>query len=85
MAARDWARLLLLAAVWSASFFCVEIALRGFGPLTIAAGRGGVGAALLLGWTAIGGTTIPLARWRALLIMGLLNNAVPFTLIFWAQ
>ncbi len=86
MAGRDWARLLLLAALWSASFLLAEIALRGFGPMTIAAGRVGVGAVLLLGWVAaIGPTTLPLARWRACLVMGLLNNALPFTLIFWAQ
>ena len=43
MAGRDWARLLALAAVWSGSFLCTEIALRDFGPLTIAAGRVALG------------------------------------------
>ncbi|MCI0431618.1 MAG: EamA family transporter [Rhodospirillales bacterium] len=86
MAGRDWARLLLLATLWSASFLLAEIALRGFGPLTIAAGRVGVGALLLLGWmSARGPTALPFAQWRACLVMGLLNNALPFTLIFWAQ
>ncbi len=85
MAGRDWARLLLLAAVWSASFLFAEIALRGFEPLTIAAGRVGLGAVLLSGWMTVCRTALPLGRWRAFLIMGLLNNAVPFTLIFRAQ
>ena len=85
MTGRDWARLLILAAVWSASFFLAEIALRGFGPMTIAAGRVGMGAVLLLGWMAARGMTPPIGRWRAFAIMGLLNNAAPFTLIFWAQ
>jgi len=85
MAGRDWAHLLLLAAVWSASFLFAEIALRGFEPLTIAAGRVGLGAVLLSGWMTVCRTALPLGRWRAFLIMGLLNNAVPFTLIFRAQ
>lgn len=85
MAGRDWARLLLLAAVWSASFLFAEIALRGFEPLTIAAGRVGLGVVLMSGWMTVCRTALPLGRWRAFLIMGLLNNAVPFTLIFRAQ
>lgn len=85
MAGRDWAHLLLLAAVWSASFLFAEIALRGFEPLTIAAGRVGLGAVLLSGWMTVCRTALPLGRWRAFLIMGLINNAVPFTLIFRAQ
>ncbi len=86
MAGRDWAQLLLLAAVWSASFLLAEIALRDFGPVTIAAARVALAAAILLAWmAALGRRVPPLARWRDCLIMGQLNNAVPFTLIFWAQ
>jgi drug/metabolite transporter (DMT)-like permease len=82
---RDWARLLVLAAVWSGSFLCAEIALRDFGPLTIAAGRVALGAAFLGGWMRLRGTAFPVERWPAFLAMGLLNNAVPFSLVFWAQ
>lgn len=85
MARAEWGRLLLLAAVWSASFFLAEIALRAFGPLTIAAGRVALGAGALALWMAWRGTGLPLGSWRAFLLMGLLNNAVPFALIFRAQ
>ena len=85
MAGRDWARLLVLAAVWSGSFLCTEIALRDFGPLTIAAGRVALGAAFLGLWMSVRGTPFPLERWPAFLAMGLLNNAIPFSLVFWAQ
>jgi drug/metabolite transporter (DMT)-like permease len=86
MTGRDWARLLVLATVWSASFFLAAVALRSFGPMTIAACRVGMGALFLLGWmAAVGRTAPPIAQWRDYIVMGLLNNAVPFTLIFWAQ
>ena len=85
MAGRDWARLVVLAAVWSGSFLCAEIALRDFGPLTIAAGRVALGAGFLAAWMMSRGTAFLLERWPAFLIMGLLNNAVPFSLVFWAQ
>jgi drug/metabolite transporter (DMT)-like permease len=86
MTGRDWARLLVLATVWSASFFLAAVALRSFGPMTIAACRVGMGALFLLGWmAAVGRTAPPIAPWRDYIVMGLLNNAVPFTLIFWAQ
>jgi drug/metabolite transporter (DMT)-like permease len=85
MAGRDWARLLVLAAVWSGSFLLTEIALRDFGPLTIAAGRVALGAAFLAAWMSMRSTPFPVERWPAFLAMGLLNNAIPFSLVFWAQ
>jgi drug/metabolite transporter (DMT)-like permease len=85
MSGRDWARLLVLAAVWSGSFLLTEIALRDFGPLTIAAGRVALGAAFLAAWMKARGTVLPVERWPAFLAMGLLNNAIPFSLVFWAQ
>ena len=86
MSARDWAQLLLLAAVWSASFFLAAVALGSFGPMTITAARVALGAVLLVAWGAASGRVlVPIRHWRACLCMGLLNNAIPFTLIFWAQ
>lgn len=85
MTGRDWARLLVLAAVWSGSFLCAEIALRSFGPITIAAGRVALGAAFLAIWMRLRSTALPIERWPAFLAMGMLNNAIPFSLVFWAQ
>jgi len=79
--------LLILAAVWGGSFFFAELALREVPPLTITLHRV-VWAVPLLGivvWWQ--GLTLPRSPrvWGAYLVMGALNNALPFSLIFWGQ
>lgn len=79
--------LLALATVWGGSFFFAEIALREVPPLTIALHRvfWAVPVLFLLVWKQ--GLTIPKSAgiWACYLIMGALNNAIPFSLIFWGQ
>lgn len=79
--------LLLLAAVWGGSFFFGEIALSEVRPLTITLHRV-IWAIPFLALVVIAkGIPVPrsLRVWRAYLVMGALNNAVPFSLIFWGQ
>jgi drug/metabolite transporter (DMT)-like permease len=81
------ALLLALAAVWGGSFFFAEIALRELPPLTIALHRVFWAVPVLylvLRWR---GMALPRAPriWGAWLVMGALNNAIPFSLIFWSQ
>lgn len=84
---RAWAELLLLSAVWSTSFLATEIVLREIGPLTLVLWRVG-GAALAL-WLVMAARGIAAPKglkvWGALMVMGLLNNAIPFALISWGQ
>lgn len=79
--------LLALAAVWGGSFFFGEIALREVPPLTITLHR--VFWALPILAIIVFLKRIPVPRtlrvWRAYLVMGALNNAIPFSLIFWGQ
>jgi drug/metabolite transporter (DMT)-like permease len=76
-----------LATVWGGSFFFAEIALREVPPLTIALHRvfWAVPALFLVVWFK--GIEIPrsVKPWICYLIMGALNNAIPFSLIFWGQ
>lgn len=83
----EWTMLFVLSLLWGATFFFVEIALADVGPVTLAAGRVALGAAMLWLVVLASGAAGPktLQDWRDLAIMGLLNNAVPFTLIFWGQ
>ena len=87
MRAGDWLLIVLLALLWGISFFLTEICLRDLGPTTLACGRVGFAALALLGIAAIRGQRFPtaLADWGALTVMGLINNALPFSLIMWGQ
>jgi len=82
-----WVMLIALSLLWSATFFVVEIGLRELGPFMLVAGRVSFGAATLWILVLASGLTLPrTARdWRDLFVMGFLNNAVPFSLIFWGQ
>jgi drug/metabolite transporter (DMT)-like permease len=87
MGAREWAMLIALSVLWGGSFLFVGVAVKELPPLTIVLLRVGLAAlALLVVLAAIG---IPLPRdrrvWAAFFCMGLLNNAIPFTLIAWGQ
>ncbi|MFN3936543.1 MAG: DMT family transporter [Gemmobacter sp.] len=88
----DWALLGLLGLIWGGSFLGVSVALGGIGPIWIAAGRIGLAAiALVAAMLAMGhrlpGFSAPVERriWLHCVGMGLLSNAVPFTLLAWAQ
>jgi drug/metabolite transporter (DMT)-like permease len=56
-------------------------------PLTLAFGRVAIAAAILAGLAIMSGQRLaPLVRaWPAFAVLGLLNGALPFTLIFWGQ
>lgn len=87
MSRREWALLLVLALLWGGSFFFVAVALRALPPIPVVALRVGLAAAGLLVALAIMGSGLPRRRevWLAFAGMGLLNNAVPFSLIVWGQ
>ena len=79
--------LLALAAVWGGSFFFAEIALREVPPMTITLHRVLWALPLLFILVKMSGIALPKEPrvWGAYLVMGALNNAIPFTLIFWGQ
>lgn len=87
LAPRIWLELFLLAAVWGAIFFTNRIALNEIGPITLVAHRT-LWAALLL-WAIALWRGIPWPRglrlWLGFLVMGLLNNLIPFSLLNYAQ
>ena len=79
--------LLALAAVWGGSFFFAEVALREVPPFTITLHRVFWAVPILLLIVRLKGIAIPRSPrvWGAYLVMGALNNAIPFSLIFWGQ
>lgn len=87
MDASTWAMVIGLSVLWGGSFFFVELAVRDLPPFTIVLARLGLAVlALLVGLRAL---RLKLPRdwgaWRVFLILGLVNNAIPFSLFVWAQ
>ncbi|WP_374391407.1 DMT family transporter [Tabrizicola sp.] len=86
MRGSDWLLLWTLSLLWGGSFLFNELALAGLPALTVVWGRVGLAALILWGVVrATGAELPPRSLWPALLVMGLLNNAVPFTLFVLAQ
>ncbi len=83
----EWAMLVLLSIFWGGSFFFVEIALRSFQPFTLVFLRVVLAALILVGVVYLSGQRLPSSPrlWGAYVVMGALNNAIPFSLIVWGQ
>ena len=83
----DWLMLIALSVLWGGSFFFVGIAVKELAPFTIVFIRLSLAALTL--WIVILVVRIPIpgsiSAWRALMIMGILNNVIPFSLIVWGQ
>ena len=81
MRPRDAAELLLLAALWGASFLFMRIGAPEFGPAALVFVRVAGATALLLPLLAWRGDAPALrAHWRPLMVVGVVNSALPFLL-----
>ena len=87
MGIREWGLILVLSGLWGGSFFFIEIALSDMTPLTIVLCRVAFAAVILLGYVYMSGKQMPMSfgMWGSFLIMGALNNFIPFSLIAWGQ
>lgn len=81
----DLGELLLLAAIWGASFLFMRLGAHEFGAIPLAALRvAGASLFLLPLLAARQGLTELRRDWRPLLVVGLLNSALPFALYSYA-
>jgi drug/metabolite transporter (DMT)-like permease len=87
MSASDWGQLLLLGFLWGGSFFLARIAVVEIPPLALVLYRVSIAAVVLHLWLRMCGISFApvLARPWAFLCLALLNNVVPFSLIFTGQ
>jgi drug/metabolite transporter (DMT)-like permease len=78
--------LLLLGAIWGASFLFISAAVHDFGPLALMFVRVFVAGMVLLAYAAMLKNTPDWRKyWRIFLIVGLFNSALPFTLIAFSE
>ena len=83
----DWLLMLVLALIWGGAFFFIGVAVRHVQPLTYVWLRLTIGAAGLWTYLMVKGVRITLPRqvWGSILLLALLNNALPFALFGWGQ
>lgn len=85
MKAVDRIELILLAAIWGASFLFMRIAAPSFGALPLAEARVALAGLALAVYALVLGRALPrLADWRAHLVIGAFNSGIPFALFSFA-
>ena len=87
MNGRDWAILAALALIWGGAFVFIGVAVRHVDPLTYVWLRLTIAAGAMWAFLAWTGQKLGLPRqmWGAILLLALLNNALPFALFGWGQ
>ena len=83
----DWLILLVLAVIWGGAFFFIGVAVRHVQPLTYVWLRLTIGSAALWSYMVLRREPIALPRqvWGSILLLAILNNALPFALFGWGQ
>jgi drug/metabolite transporter (DMT)-like permease len=80
----NWISIFALGLIWGGTFMVVSIALRGYGPITVACARTTLGALALLGIMFALRRPLPSPQaMRSIAIIGPLNTALPFMLLSW--
>lgn len=85
--AADFALLFVLALTWGSSFLFIKQAVATMPPMTLAAGRMAIGAALLLAIAFAKGQALPRGAglWGRMIFLGVIGNSLPFFLIGWGE
>jgi len=84
---RDWLILGILAVIWGGAFIFIGIAVHQVAPLTYVWLRLSIAAAAMWGFLAFKRQPLGLPRqvWGSIILLAVLNNALPFTLFGWGQ
>ncbi len=82
-----WGMMLALSGLWGGSFLFNRLAVAEIPTLSVVLARVAIAAAVLLCVARLTGTRLGVDRrtWRDWLVMGILNNVIPFSLIVWGQ
>ena len=79
--------LFILGAIWGTSFLFIKIVVGEVPPMTLVAGRLGLASLAIWAFLRLRGVPFPRDRrlWGVFAVTGLLNGALPFTLISWGE
>ena len=79
--------LLVLSSLWGSSYLFIKVAVAEVPALTMVAARLGVGSLILWGLLWATRRSMPRSRamWGTYTVLGLLNGALPYSLIFWSE
>ena len=83
----DWLILGVLALIWGGAFFFIGVAVRHVPPLTYVWLRLTIAAAGMWLFLRFKGQSLGLPRqvWASIIVLAVLNNALPFALFGWGQ
>lgn len=76
--------LLLLGAIWGASFLFMRVSANDFGAMALVEMRLALGALVLLPFLWRARALFPAKLWPKLILIGAINSAIPFVLFAWA-
>jgi drug/metabolite transporter (DMT)-like permease len=84
---REYGLLVLLSVLWGASFSLIKVAVVDYPPATLVAIRMFIGGLLLTAVAFCKGLAFPRSakRWLDLVVQGILQSALPFSLISWGE
>jgi drug/metabolite transporter (DMT)-like permease len=85
---QSWrAQFVLLSAIWGSSFLCIKVLDDIWAPVQVALVRVALGAVFLVAILAVRRTPLPRdpAAWKHVAMVGLLMNALPFTLFAYGE
>jgi drug/metabolite transporter (DMT)-like permease len=84
---REWLLLGVLSILWGGSFFFIKVIVQDLPTLTVVCGRVGLAAIALTSFVTLTGQKMPTSPkvWSSFLVMGVLNNLLPFGLIVWGE
>ncbi len=87
MGGLEWGLLVLLSILWGGSFFFNAVAIAELPVFTVVVSRLVIAALILWLVVIVTKAAVPRDRdiWVAFIVMGVLNNAIPFSLIVWGQ
>ena len=82
----EFAALIVLGALWGASFLLIRVGVPAFGPVALVGVRLAIASSIVLAYARATGYTLPRVQdWRRWLVVGAVNTALPFVLFSVAE